>query len=64
MKRRGRWFYGLILIAIALLLILSQLGLITATIGIWSILMGVLAAAMLPYFHTKQRFVQIGRAHV
>ena len=39
MKRRGRWFYGLILIAIALLLILSQLGLITATIGIWSILM-------------------------
>ena len=27
MKRRGRWFYGLILIAIALLLILSKLGL-------------------------------------
>ncbi len=59
MKRRGRWFYGLILIAIALLLILSQLGLITATIGIWSILMGVLAAAMLVHGIAERSFFEI-----
>ena len=59
MKRRGRWFYGLILIAIAPPLILSQLGLITATIGIWSILMGVLVAAMLVHGIAERSFFEI-----
>lgn len=59
MKKRGRWFYGLILIAIALLLILSQLGLITAQIGIWSILIGILAAALLVHGVAERSFFEI-----
>lgn len=59
MKKRGRWFNGLVLIAIALVLILSQLGLITADIGVWSILMGALSVVMFVHGIAERSFFEI-----
>lgn len=47
MKTTQRIFWGLVLIGAALFLILSQMGLITATVGIGTIIMGIICLSIL-----------------
>lgn len=47
MKTSQRIFWGLILIGLAVFLILNQMGLITATVGFGTILMGIICLAIL-----------------
>ena len=47
MKNSSRIFWGLGFIAAAAFLVLSQMNLITASISVWSVVIGVLCVAIL-----------------